>query len=313
MYKRLVPLILLVSFFMAAFSQAPDTDLNISRMEINLWPEYDQASVLVIFRVSFSSIANFPARVSLRIPKSAGDPYSVAMKDLDGLLYDLEYTVIPDGNWNRIEFVTSSQDLQIEFYEPYVQQSDIIRGYDFNWISDYPVDEFIVSIQKPKFAAIMNVEPYAGKGEVNPDDELTYYTVQYGKIGKGALIYLHLSYIKTNDGLSASTVPVNPANPLPGQKTLWETLTSILPTIWQNKSLLITGGLLLGALVLFNLLVAIVPGTNPKRGKPNKANPVKAKQQPVVKEEKEVFCYQCGKRARPGDAYCRTCGSRLVE
>jgi uncharacterized OB-fold protein len=28
-------------------------------------------------------------------------------------------------------------------------------------------------------------------------------------------------------------------------------------------------------------------------------------------ETSAVYCYQCGKRAQPGDVFCRTCGMRL--
>jgi hypothetical protein len=313
MRNKLIILLLLTGIFFCSAAQVPAADLKISHMEVDIWPEYDQPSVLLIFRISFSADANYPARISLRIPASAGSPYSVAMKDLDGLLYDLEYTVIPDGNWNRIEFVTSSQDLQIEFYESYIQESDITRTYGFSWISDYPIDDLVINVQKPKFATIMSILPDGGEGTVNPDDGLTYYSIEYGTVEKGSTIELDISYIKTNDGLSASTVPVNPTEPLPGPKSLWQNLGSILPTLWQNKSLSITGFLLLGALVSFSLLAIIVRGrkTSPKILR--KIPVGKEKSSPAALPDKEVYCYQCGKRAKPGDAFCRTCGSKLEE
>lgn len=313
MRKRILFILVLISLFVSAFAQVPSKDLKISYMEIDIWPEYDQPSVLVIFRVSFSSITNFPARVSLRIPASAGDPYSVAMKDLDGMLYDLEYSVVNDGAWNKIEFVTSSQELQIEFYEPYYQASDITRAYDFSWISDYPIDDLVVIVQKPKFATIMSTIPDAGKGVLNEDDGLTYYSMDFNSIDQGATVDVGLSYIKTNDGLSASTVPVKPVAPLPGSKTFWETLVSIFPSLWQNKSIIVSGLLLLVALMIFSLLVVVVTGIRKSKNEPVKKVPLKIKEQAIGKEAKEIYCFHCGKRARSGDVYCRTCGSKLVE
>jgi len=49
------------------------TALQISNMEIDIWPDYDQPSTLVIYHISFASLTNFPAKVSFTIPASAGD------------------------------------------------------------------------------------------------------------------------------------------------------------------------------------------------------------------------------------------------
>jgi hypothetical protein len=311
---KILSLIVIFSFFLTAFTQVSVSNLAISHMEIDIWPEYDQQSVLVIFHLSFSSITDFPALVSLRIPVSAGKPYSVTMKDLDGMSYDLEYTVIPDGNWNRIEFITSSKELQIEFYEPYYfMQSLTIRGYDFSWISDYPIDDLKVSIQQPKLSSSMTIDPNAGSGVLNPADGLTYYSLNFGKIDQGSAVNIKIAYTKNGNGLSASTVSVNPASPLPGPRSVWQTLKSVFPSIWGNQSLMVTTSLLLGALLLFALLLIVfrVPDANhEKRIRPETT---RLKAQAANKEEKEIYCYQCGKRARPGDAYCRVCGSRLVE
>ena len=85
MRRWIVLFLIAMTVFLAAAFPAQQNPLEISQMEINIWPEYDQLETLVIFRISFSSMTSFPAKVSVRIPSSAGDPYMVAMKDLDGL------------------------------------------------------------------------------------------------------------------------------------------------------------------------------------------------------------------------------------
>lgn len=313
MQKKIFLLFLILSIFLTTVTPVQASDLSISHMEIDIWPEYDQPSVLVIFHVSFSSVSSLPARVSLRIPASAGDPYSVAMKDLDGMMYDLEYSVIPDGDWNRIEFVTSSQDLQLEFYKPYFNKSNVSRGFFFSWISDYPIQDLSVNIQQPKTAMDMVIQPNANAGVVNPNDGLMYYKIDYGSLEKGASLTISLAYVKTNEELSASIGPVNPASPLPSQRTIWQSIESVLPSIWGNRNLMITAALLLGALFFFALLLLVVRGpilTRPARHKAERSN---SKAKNILKEEKEIYCFQCGKKARPGDAFCRTCGSKLLE
>jgi hypothetical protein len=313
--KRIRVLIALLLACMAFTAAVPvqAADLTISHMEIDIWPEYDQPSVLVIFRISYASMTNFPTRVSLRIPASAGNPYSVAMKDLDGLLYDLEYSVVPDGRWNRIEFVTSTPDLQIEFYEPYTQHADASRGYTFNWISDYASNELNISIQKPRYASTMSIFPSGGEGTVNPDDGLTYFSIAKSGLEQGAILNVVTSYIKVSGSLSASTVPVKAVSPLPQPQSVWQTLISVFPSIWQNKNIVIAGALLLAGLILFNILIAVVRGPARKRDRQRLLVVGSQKGQKNTKEIREVYCHHCGKRARPGDAFCRTCGSKLVE
>ena len=313
MLKKFLTLFLTLTFILATTTSVQASELNINHMEIDIWPEYDRPAVLVIFHISFSSTSSLPARVSLRIPASAGDPYYVAMKDLDGMLYDLEYSVIPDGDWNRIEFVTSSQDLQIEFYKPYFNKSNVSRGFFFSWISDYSIQDLSINIQQPRTAMDMVIQPDPGAGIVNPLDGLTYYKMDYGNIEKGGALTVSLLYVKTNNDLSASTVPVKPVSALPGQRTIWQSIESVLPSIWGNRNLIITVSLLLGALLLFTLLLVLVRGPVVKRSPRSKTDQNNSKSRAASKEEKEFYCFQCGKKARPGDVFCRTCGSKLLE
>lgn len=309
MLKNFLTLLLTLSFILAIATPVQASELSISHMEIDIWPEYDQPSVLVVFHVSFSSTASLPARVSLRIPASAGDPYSVVMKDLDGMFYDLEYSIIPDGDWNRIEFVTSSQDLQLEFYKPYFNKSNVSRGFFFSWISDYSIQNLSIRIQQPRTAMDMVIQPDPGAGVVNPDDGLTYYKMDYGSIEKGESLTVSLLYVKTNNDLSASIIPVNPVDTLPGQRTIWQSIESVLPSIWGNRNLITTVSLLLGGLLLFALLLVVVRGPIIR----SSPRPKTSQTRSPSKEEKETYCFQCGKKARPGDVFCRTCGSKLLE
>jgi hypothetical protein len=312
---RVVSIVLLVSMFLVAAVPGQTTNPSIDHMEIDIWPEYDRHSVLVIFRFSLTSFTSFPTRVSMRIPATAGEPYSVAMKDIDGLLYNLEYTLTPDGIWNKLEFVTSGQNLQIEFYDPYDQLPNSNHAYEFKWISDFSVNNLTMNIQKPKHATEMTIKPDPGPATANLDDGLMYYKLNLGLVGQGTSISVNINYLKINDSLSASIIPVNPVTPLPTKRTIWQVIVSIFPYIWQKKSLMIASGLLFGGVILLNVLFAFI--WKPKVGLINspakKGRKVSQKSQKQSDGDSEIYCYHCGKRARSGDIFCRTCGSRLME
>jgi hypothetical protein len=316
MLKKLLPLILILSLFLTAASPSQNTNqyLQINSMEIDIWPEYDQPSTLVIYRLSFDSIMSFPSRVSFKIPASAGNPYSVSMKDLDGLLYDLEYTVIPDGEWNRIEFVTSTPDVQIEFYDPYSIGANSTHTYPFHWVSDYPISSLKIVIQQPKYATNMTILPNIGPGLVSVDDNLTYFTALVGSVNQSESINISLSYNKVNDQLSASTLPVRAASGQQQNSTVWQTLGDLMAAIWENHSLVVSGGLLFAGILLLTLgwlLTTRKPNSNlnPDGEEDSKRD----KEAEPDEEDSEVYCATCGKRARPGDVYCRSCGSKITK
>lgn len=318
MLKKLLPVFLIVSLLLSAAAPvaANDVDLQIGEMEIDIWPEYDQPSTLVIYRIAFDSLTSFPTRVSFKIPASAGDPYSVAMKDLDGLLYDLEYSVTPDGEWNRIEFISSSPDIQIEFYDPIQREADFSHHYAFHWISDYPIKDLKMVVQKPKYATEMQIIPDFGSGAVNLDDNLTYYTAHVGKVNLGEAINVSLAYLKANDNLSASTLPVRAENPLPENFSLSSTFHQLMSAIWENHSLVVTGFLLFTG--LFLMLIALLLISRRRRPEvlvepvPQKPQVEENDRSVNVSSAPEAFCHVCGKKARPGDVYCRACGSKLI-
>jgi hypothetical protein len=317
MFKKFLPLFLVASLFLCASvpAQNTDTNLQVSTMEIDIWPEYDQPSTLVIYRISFASLTNFPAKVSFRIPTSAGDPYSVAMKDLDGLLYDLEYSVIPDGNWSRIEFITSSPDIQLEFYDPIKQNTDGAHSYSYQGISDYPIEDLKIIIQQPRYAASINLFPDLGPGKINSTDGLMYYTSDVGTVAVNTTINLALSYQKTNSKLSAGSLTVSAVNPVSENNSGWNHFVRLMAAVWENQTLISSGLLILAGILL--LLAAILLSTH-KRNLTllsDEGNRETRQKKRTVNSSEiiEVYCHVCGKRARPGDLYCRVCGSKLIQ
>ena len=73
-------------------------------LQVDIWPEYDRPEVLVIYRMSLADTVSLPAQISLHIPAAAGQPYNVANQDVDGMLYNLEYSLTPEGDWVRVTF-----------------------------------------------------------------------------------------------------------------------------------------------------------------------------------------------------------------
>jgi hypothetical protein len=316
MLKMMLPILLGASLFLTAAtpSQAVNSSLQMGSMEIDIWPEYDRPSALIIYRIDFTSVTSFPAMVSFTIPTSAGEPYSVAMKDMDGLLYDLEYSSLPDGNWNHIEFITSTPDIQLEFYDPISQNADGSHSYAFRWMSDYAIDDLKIVIQKPKYATNMKIQPDFGAGAINSDDNLTYFTADVGTVSLAKDFNIGISYFKANDFLSASTLPVRAVNSLPQKLSIWQTLRTLSSAVWQNNNLMTAGALFFAGLFLLLIGMLLTMHKKYQLKAPLGGKEQKPKKTPAenASETIAVYCHACGKRARPGDLYCRACGSKLI-
>ena len=306
--KVFVLILLVTALLTSGFTQAAGNSVTISKLEVNIWPEYDRPETLVIYRITLSSDTKLPAQISLRIPRAAGSPYSVAIKDLDGLLYDLEYTLVSEGDWDRIDLITPGSELQVEYYDPGIQIDGLQHTVNFRWFGDYPIQDLTVIVQQPRGAYNLSISPDLGTGTTNPDDNLVYYKSSLGPLDAGTPFNLTLKYDKADNSLSATLVSVKPSGQFPVKQTLSSQASSLLNLILHDRGLLLTGILILSWLVLF-LLALWLAGSH-------LFDRFKRKPKPVEHEEENessppVYCPQCGKKAHPGDVYCRVCGGKL--
>ena len=311
MVKRiLILLALAVSLITPAFTLQEENPVVLSRMEIDLWPDYDRPHVLVMYRIQISNETRLPVRISVRMPAKAISPYKVATRDLDGLLYNLEYSLEPQGSWYQVVMTTSSNELYIEYYDPRIIRNGDDRSYDFSWICDYPIERLIVKVQEPKNTTGLLVSPSMGLGELNISDDLTYYSRDFGPLPTGITFTAEISYTRTSAELSASNLPVAAATPFYDNTGFSQTISKAITQVLDNRSLVVAGSLIIAGILLM-LVVSFVAGswTNPfARFSNNKQKP-----RTIAEDLGNQFqyCPHCGKRVYPGDRYCRGCGNTI--
>ena len=85
--RRLIVLIFL-AVMLPPLSTAAQEKISLSQLEIDLWPEFDQPSMLVIYKATLPSGVSLPVDLTFRIPLAAGSPSAVAVQQV--ALYDLE-------------------------------------------------------------------------------------------------------------------------------------------------------------------------------------------------------------------------------
>jgi hypothetical protein len=306
--RIVLTLLFLTVFFLSGFTGASANPVTIGKLELNIWPEYDRPQTLVILRITLTSDTHLPAQISLRIPRAAGSPYNVAVKDPDGLQYTVEYTLVPEGAWNRVEVTTSSAELQLEYYDPDLTIDGTLHSLSYHWIGDYPINDFTVVVQQPRGAYNININPSLGAGTLNPDDQLVYFRSSLGSFQIGAAFDLSLNYQKENDSLSATTLSVKPMGQFPLPNTPSNQFQSLIDSIAHDRSLLISAILIVAFLVLY-LLVLWLSGSHLFDRRRRQLEAVEETK--VGESAPPKYCPHCGKKAVSGDIYCRVCGNKL--
>ncbi len=283
-----------------------NTDVTLSSLQIDLWPEYDQPSMLVIYRMTLASEVQLPAQITIRIPAAAGEPNAVATRDESGA-YDVSYTRDVQGEWAYITVSAALPGLQIEFYDPQLEFDGVNRHYTYQWPGDYDVDTARILVQNPIGATDVTTLPRLSSNSQDGEG-ITYQAEEVGSLRAGEPFELTIDYVKEADGLTAdfltvqSTAPVTPDTP--GRVDV----TDLLPLGLG----LIGVFLLIGGVFFWNA------GRNGKKHAKSQARKKSRKRrvkqiapQKAQTGDLGIFCHECGKRAGGGDRFCRACGTPL--
>jgi hypothetical protein len=121
------------------------------------------------------------------------------------------------------------------------------------------------------------------------------YHLQKDDLGAGEAFRFTIDYQRQNDDLNISNNPpqavTTPGPDTPGHVSMNDVLPWIL------------GGI--GVLLLVAGIFGIFMWQRAGLGS------TKSKRSARFHNEESIYCHQCGKRAQPGDVFCRTCGTRL--
>ncbi len=282
-------------------AQAP---LVFSSLEIDIWPEFDKPSVLVIYKITLSSSTTYPASLSVPIPTAAGDPNAVAASQPDGSLINLDITRQVEGQWAFINFSTNTPEVQLEYYDPGLTKNGSARHFSYTWPGDYAVTQLSLQVQQPTGATNMSITPSQGTRSVGRDN-LTYYNQDIGSVPAAQTFQITIDYQKSTDVLSAETLPIESSAPIPQGTSTDLNLKSWLP--WTLG--ILGAALIVGGIIWFWQTGRQRPAPQYRRQRSRRASI--EPEAGTTPGETAIYCSQCGKRAMPGDQFCRSCGSAI--
>ena len=275
------------------------SNIRFSSVEVDIQPDLDKPSVLVIYHYTLATDVSLPASLDLRIPIQAKDNINaVAVADSNGTLVLESYSTGVSGDWTIISMQSSSRNITIEYYDAYIKNGDS-RSYTYAWPGNYPVDAFTVTFMQPLDATDLKLTPDLGTASVDANG-LANYTSAVGALAVNQVYTLNIEYKKTTDRLSASLQAVQPTGPVN---------SSFIGKLANNLPLIL--GILGGLLVVAGLVVGFIYWRKGDRRSNRNLRKRHSAGSQKVNLSGDLYCNQCGKRAQPGDVFCRTCGSRL--
>ncbi len=293
--RRWQAVLLILGALAIPFAVHAQNPIKLSMLQVQLWPEYDQPSMLVIYDFKLPDSTKLPVSVSMTLPKEA-HLVAVASQAPDGSLINTDYlgpTVSETLQTITIQIQTPTT-YHLEYYQPLARTGNQ-RQFTYTWPGNYAIDDISVSIRLPPDTTKIDTKPVM-KSSQGADGSETL-SKDFGALNAGEQFPLEVTYTKTTNTLSVPEVNVQPSKPIGSNTPGRVLLSNYVPYILGALGILAVGAASIYLLQPRNRHAAERRHTHPSRAE---AHPKAA-----------VYCHQCGARAEPGDQFCRVCGTRL--
>ena len=292
MKPRCFFLIVLFILIPLAAGHAQDKATAIDSLLIELLPDYDRASVLVLLTGALPADTKLPATVLVPIPETAQLNAVARIDSSDGQMKDdILSSPVPNG----ISFITPDLRFRVEYYFPYAANNNQ-RTFSFSWLASISVNEFKLKIQRPLFASQLTTEP-ASINVFSGEDGFTYYTFPEQAVPAGQSFSVRVDYTMSTDQLSVEHL----AQPGTGvqEPGLPPTAKTGADVNWPLLAV-VAGGLIIVMVFVWKIAIR---RAETKRPKPHNAT--------AKKESYSKFCSNCDNPVDTDDKFCGKCGASL--
>lgn len=289
--KRTVTIIFLMLTVWLSATQAQAPAKTLQQVDIQFWPDYDQASVLVLFTGTFASDTQLPIEVTIPLPPNA-QINAVARIDSDNRMID---DVIYNTTDNSLTLTAPTSRFRVEYYFPYATTGDQ-HHFDYDWQANLNIEQFSIIVQQPLAADELTTEPTAVNSFIDDQDAFTYHTIPTQAVAANQQLTVQVNYPMPTPQLSVDMLEN-------GEEIGDEEIASSNDS---NASIFfILAGI--SGIVAVGLFIWQRNGRGNKNKRIRKPQPQRTKK----KRHSTKYCHQCGTKTISGDTYCRHCGTQL--
>ncbi len=295
MRKFFVLLTLGAIFIFSSSLASAQSEITLPLVSVQLWPEYDQPSMLVLTDFEIPADTTLPVDLTFSIPKDA-NLIAVASYTSEGDLADAIFDgPRVNGDWKTFTVTMTTLAARFEYYDA-INFSGEKRTYSYLWYGRYAVEHFNIRILKPLDTIAVLTQPLLPS--ISQENDLKFYVSDVIPLADGEKFKLDVEYDKTGNGLVVESQGVQPSAPVdentPGRVSL-------------NNSLPYVIGVL-GVIMFIGGSVYFWRSSRKPFARPHLHS---SQNLESVRENVDTYCPQCGSRAKAGDRFCRTCGARL--
>ncbi len=273
------------------FAQNPVSVID--SLDIEIWPDYDRASVLVLLTGALPGDTRFPASVTLPLPKAAQLNAVARIDGKDGIMKDDIVSSINSAG--LLTFITPDLRFRVEYYLPYVVDK-IQRSFDYTWLAGVTVNNLQLRVQRPTWANTFNTEP-AAANIVRGGDGFDYHIFPTRAVPAGKPFPLHVDYKMTTAQLSVTSLPRQNTSP---QTSAIASESSTGFSINWALAAIVTGSLI--------IIAALIWQFSSRRPSPDIRGQNDSR---ALRQSRAGFCRNCGEPVEEGDRFCSGCGSEL--
>jgi hypothetical protein len=199
-HKYYLLLFLLAMIFSTA-GHAQDKVTAIDALVVDLWPDYDRTSVLVLLTGTLSAETKLPATVILPLPETAQLNAVARIDSSDGIMKDDIFSSPAPG---ELRLTTPDLRFRVEYYLPYSVNNNR-RTFNFAWLADVSVNRFKLRVQQPISASFLATEP-ATINVLEGQDGFTYYTYPEQAVPAWQPLLVRVDYTMTTAQLSVESL-----------------------------------------------------------------------------------------------------------
>lgn len=264
-------------------------------LTIDLWPDYDRSSVLVLITGSVQAGAPLPAQITLPVPQNATLNAVARISDEQEMIDDIAY----EQGEGTLTLTTPDMRFRVEYYMPYAADG-LQRQFSYSWPGGPAVGQMDLSVQQPLAATSLTIQPEP-ETVITGTDGLQYHNLPVRALQVAETFNVDVTYAMSNNQLTAaSAAPVAPQND--------QSATTAAGAVDWPLILAAVGGVLLLAAVGWQLFGGRLRGDRGNNA-PRKPRPTRSSAAKMGAAAR--FCHQCGNEARSGDRFCRVCGTQL--
>ena len=292
----LIALLLGSGVYSEVLSQAvePSADPGLAELTVDIWPEFDDPRVLVIYDGMLAAGVDTPREFSFIVPADAKVHMAGGIApDGSHVHADFDTRLRADGLM-EVSYTLQVPRVYMEFYyDPFTSGDQ--RRFTYPVVSDLEIDSLMVRVQEPFRAVEFELEP-AATDAVQDTRGLSYGLVHFTGVPAETVTPVMVSYRKADrqPSVARPTAPSSSQGAGPREPA---------PFPWGRVRSWVLGTL---AAMFFAVGLYKLSVTTGSRGAHGAGTAARAGSAPGLR-----FCSECGQPVESSHKYCGECGRPL--